>query len=571
MSRVLPTHPGSKSPPGEIDLHRHFKSPAMPKDWTVLHSLDLKETKSERQCEIDFVVFIPEMGIMCIEVKSSLTVERNNDGMWKFGKQKQTPKSPFSQAEDGQKTLHRRLKKQFPEFSKVSQYSCVIFTHAKFNERSEEWHPWEFLDRDGWGEAKSSVTFAKWLKNSFKQNHQLSNSAKYGYEKLTRNQIDKIVGWLRPSFAYQEKPVDEIRRRDKEILKTTEEQQFAIQLCTTNDQVILHGPAGTGKTILAMHMAEQWLKEKLNPIFLCYNNLLAKSLRSEAASKGIDGSRIMTIHKAMSTFSPVEGRNGNDYWRKELPDLAIEKLLEGDRPFGEIDSIVIDEAQDILHSSHYCDFLELLIGSSFSSFKCLFLGDFETQDINSEGQSVNIFETDSKRDLFSSFTRYPLSLNCRNTEHIGINAIQYGQLPVDTYSGYLSDRSSVNYIKPELWYSTDDQMLKHVQSSIKWMVKEGLKPNEIVLLSINEFGLGDNYKNRLRALGVEEWGQGGKNFQLSTIKKFKGLESKGVILFNSGDQDTGERVGKLLYTGCTRATHRLSPILHENMKSRLLS
>ena len=103
------------------------------------------------------------------------------------------------------------------------------------------------------------------------------------------------------------------------------------------------------------------------------------------------------------------------------------------------------------------------------------------------------------------------------------------------------------------------------------MVKEGLKPNEIVLLSINEFGLGDNYKNRLRALGVEEWGQGGKNFQLSTIKKFKGLESKGVILFNSGDQDTGERVGKLLYTGCTRATHRLSPILHENMKSRLLS
>ena len=570
MSRVLPSHPGAKSPPGEIDLHRYFKSAAMPKEWTALHSLDLKETKSERQCEIDFVVFIPERGIMCIEVKSTLTVERNDEGMWKFGKQKRTPKSPFSQAEDGQKTLQRRLKKQFPEFSKVSQYSCVIFTHAKFIERSEEWHPWEFLDKDGWEEAKSSVTFAKWLKNSFKQNHQLSNSAKYGYEKLNRRQIDKIVDWLRPSFAYQEKPVDEIRRRDKEILKTTKEQQFAIQLCATNDQVILHGPAGTGKTILAMHMAEQWLEEKLNPIFICYNKLLAKSLRSEAASKGIDRSRIMTIHKAMAAFSPVDSGNGNDYWQKELPDLAIEKLLEGHRPFGEIDSIVIDEAQDILHSSYYCDFLELLIGSSFSNYKCLFVGDFETQDINSEGQSANVFETDSKRDLFSGFARYPLSWNCRNTEHIGINAVQYGQLPIDTYSGYLSERSSVDNIKPEAWYSTDDEMFKHVQSSIKWMLKEGLKPNEIVLLSINEFGLEETYKNRLGELGVKDFDQGGNNIHLSTIRKFKGLESKGVILFNSGDEDSGERVGKILYTGCTRATHRLSPILHESMKARLL-
>jgi DNA helicase IV len=570
MSRVLPTHPGSKSPPGEIDLHRHFKSPAMPKDWTVLHSLDLKETKSERQCEIDFVVFIPDKGIMCIEVKSSLKVERNNDGMWKFGKQTQTPKSPFSQAEDGQKTLHRRLKKQFPEFSKVSQYSCVIFTHAKFNERSEEWHPWEFLDKDGWGEAKTSVTFAKWLKNSFKQNHQLSSRKKYDFEKLNRKQIDKIVDWLRPSFAYQEKPIEEIRRRDKEVLKTTKEQQFAIQLCTSNDQVVLCGPAGTGKTILATYMAEQWRKEKLNPIFLCYNKYLARSLRSQSASKGIDGSRIMTIHKAMSAFSPANGENSNDYWQKLLPDLAIEKLLEGHRPFGEIDSIVIDEAQDILHSRHYCDFLELLLGSSFSSSKCLFVGDFETQDINSEGQSAKVFETDSNRDLFCNFTHYSLSWNCRNTEHIGINAIQYGQLPEQTYSGYLSERSSLNNIKPEAWYSTDEEMFKKVQSSIKWMLKEGLKPNEIVLLSIDEFGLEERHKNRLKELDVEDWDLGGKKVRLSTIRKFKGLESKGVILFNSGKKDTGERLGKLLYTGCTRSTHRLSSILHENMKARLL-
>ena len=77
MSRMYPRVVPAKAPPGERTVFEQLKNAAGTQDWIVLHSLELAIHERQLMGELDFVVVIPRMGVLCVEVKSHehITVE----------------------------------------------------------------------------------------------------------------------------------------------------------------------------------------------------------------------------------------------------------------------------------------------------------------------------------------------------------------------------------------------------------------------------------------------------------------------------------------------------------------
>ena len=68
MAHLIPSFMDERTPPGERDVFNLLA--AGPDDWVALHSLDLAPWNRSLRTEIDFVVIAPDVGIVCLEVKS---------------------------------------------------------------------------------------------------------------------------------------------------------------------------------------------------------------------------------------------------------------------------------------------------------------------------------------------------------------------------------------------------------------------------------------------------------------------------------------------------------------------
>ncbi|TDC88848.1 NERD domain-containing protein [Actinomadura sp. 7K507] len=85
MARMIPPVPVQKAPPGEQLVFERLRDDPGANDWTVLHSLNLARHVRQVEGEADFVVIAPNLGVLCVEVKSHQTVRRDADGMWHLG------------------------------------------------------------------------------------------------------------------------------------------------------------------------------------------------------------------------------------------------------------------------------------------------------------------------------------------------------------------------------------------------------------------------------------------------------------------------------------------------------
>ena len=94
MARLIPSFFDDRTPPGERDVFNILA--AGPDDWLALHSLDLAPWNRGLRTEIDFVVIVPDTGVLCLEVKSHDSISFEN-GQWHPPEIK---RSPFKQASD---------------------------------------------------------------------------------------------------------------------------------------------------------------------------------------------------------------------------------------------------------------------------------------------------------------------------------------------------------------------------------------------------------------------------------------------------------------------------------------
>ena len=93
MAHFLPALNLDTEVPGEIEFFLRLKNDPTTKNWWVLHSYFLSKHINQSQGEIDFVVFIPNRGVVVVEVKSHKKIQVKN-GDFYYGFRNKLGKNP---------------------------------------------------------------------------------------------------------------------------------------------------------------------------------------------------------------------------------------------------------------------------------------------------------------------------------------------------------------------------------------------------------------------------------------------------------------------------------------------
>lgn len=564
MAIMIPEFFDDKNtPPGEQDFFGWLAS--CPSDWVVLHSLDLQAWNRHRQTEIDFVVVIPNTGICCIEVKSHSHVEVTPSGAWKLNGNI-TKRSPPKQAEDASKVLQRRISNYYPELNHVPICRLVAFPRASFTlPRSVEYHPWEIFDGAhclnlvGKGELGSAI--ADSIRCSIDQNpfvRQLQSS-------LCFKSINKIRELFRPAFksnpSYQ---TESLRRRVQSEALLRSQQKPVLSLFRNNDRIIVDGPAGTGKTLIALELARQSAEAGKRTGLICFNRLIGEHLASKTAGDGpllIAGS-VSSLLARLLDFEIPENPS-QEFWDGEFLDNVESLLLSDERladcPF---DLLIIDESQDLLCRPRLLNCLEFLLRGGFKDGRWAMFGDFQNQVLANDEQRDGVSARLKELKSIDRTACFEIDENCRNYAIVAKPGLCLAGMK-DVYSEYRRGDGTQEAYSPHFFTDKKSFEAKLVKE-INRYVDAGSSLSDIVVLSC--IGRSKSIAADLVGNGklLKRFGSDGYQPSFASVYEFKGLESSVVILTDIAEP-MSDRDRDAFYVGMTRATYAVSILVPQNI------
>lgn len=569
MARLIPSSLSEKCvSPGEKEIFTRFKSELEADEWIILHSLDIAQHIKQVSGEADFVIIVPNMGVLCLEVKACHSLERK-DGLWFYGlESKGDPRGPFKQSSDAMHSLRNQVVQQNPSLSRVPFWSAVVFPYIEFNCNSVEWHSWQVVDSKRFKQQHLASIIRGILRNA--RSHLKSQETTTWFHEDDRlptvQQAADLAKILRPNFEFSEKAPDRRARKQSEILRYSEEQFVAIDMMEVNPRVLFTGPAGTGKTILAIETARRYASMGKRVLLLCYNQLLGSWYSNHPVIRECD-IKSTTLHQYMSGIANIRTPHGADqtYWENDLPDSAVSKLLNGHEEAGKYDLVVLDEVQDLLHPP-YLDIIELvLIGGLRNGYWRMF-GDFERQMLY--GQDREQAET-LIRQKCGNFATGSLRVNCRNTPRIATLSTLLGRL-TPNYTRILRPD---DHIEPTIiYYSTPSQQRRELISALVRLQKDSYTPEEIVVLSSKgpshcvASKIDDEiWSSKLAQYNIAKSDQ----IRYSSIYRFKGLDSPAIVVTDI-EKIESDKFSSLFYVATTRALERLIILVHETAKPGII-
>lgn len=437
--------------------------------------------------------------------------------------------------------------------------------------QSSEWAPWQLIDQTHLGEATLAECIEAVLVQARRRAEELRKPwfarAESGGEP-TLEQRDELVRILRPDRELCGSPQARAKRVDTEIRQFTEKQFHALDRMHVNRRVIFDGPAGTGKTVLALEAARRGHAAGRRVLLLCFNSPLAAWLREQAA--GVAETRTIDdymVHVAgVPAGSPLFHEDG--FWDVTLPRMAVEALLERDGE-PEYDELVVDEAQDVLRDQFF-DVLDLSLRGGMRNGMWRLFGDFEHQAIYADAVDLEAFC--ARED--EACTVYPLDENCRNSPAIAALACAGGGI-ADGYDRVL--RTDDDGDPQVRFYATPEEQADLLRACLDELAEASFRGPQVAILSTHA-----DDRCIARSLTGQPWCdriaplvQGGPNGPVpnlrsgktsyASIHRFKGLEARAVVLTDFDRLDR-PKDRDLFYIGATRATQRLVVLAHERLR-----
>ena len=561
MARMIPAgFDPATTAPGEQMLFHKLAAAEGTDDWIVLHSLDIAHHTRQIEGEMDFLIIAPGLGVLCIEVKSHRSVLRGDDGWWRLGADPPTVRGPFKQAAEAMHSIRDVLSRD-PQLAFVPFCSAVFFTHLNFNLAPIEWCEWQIADKRLL-ELRPVQDIVRNILGRARDRIVDSPSGAWFDPALgepTSAHCERILQLLRPRFEFFESPRSRRNTREDELRRYTDEQVAALNRMERNSRVLFEGPAGTGKTLLAIEAARRLRNAGQRTALICFNRLLASFLRAVCGSVE-RGSWVGSFHSLLVEITDVEPPQSapSSYWTATLPDLALERLV--DRRESLFDAVVLDEAQDLFRRD-YLDVIELLVASGLGAGTWRFFGDFTNQAIYDAGSRRPLDELDRRTDRF---TRYELRENCRNTPRIASAVTLLTGSP-----SYAKVLRPDNGVEPQiLLYRDAEGQVSQLAATLNVLRDEGYGNDEIAILSKNSHGCVEGlvapWSSRISPLGAQD----PNRIRSGTIHAFKGLEAPAVIVTDI-DRIGDDESDALLYVALSRATDRLVVFVREDARRAL--
>jgi hypothetical protein len=551
------------SSPGEREVFRRLRDDPGTHDWIALHSFELPAHRTQVRGEADFVILVPGCGVLCLEVKAHTSVRRTADGDWILGADPPSKRGPFKQAENNMYSLMDVLaRRRRQDAEAVVVWFAVLFTRTEFRQPAVEWNEWECLDLADFHREPISRLVEGVLAKAREKMPRKANTGE-----PSREECRAIAHALRPAFEVVRSPAGRRRAHQEELRSFTEAQYVALDSMRPerNSRIIFEGPAGTGKTLLAIEAARRAVLEGERPLVLCFNTLLGRWLKEQQAAIG-DDAEISTLHGLMLRVSGIQvpSAAGSEFWTQALPEAATSHLLGRDSPLN-FGVLIADEAQDLLRDE-YLDFLDLILAGGLSAGRWMLFGDFERQALF-DAADVSLDDFQSSR---GNVPVYSLRDNCRNTPRIA----SYVSLLGGLRPGYDSVLRPDEGLAPRMrYYSRATEQKAILEDLLSGLYREGYAGEDIVLLSpvrssSAALTLSDEpWRSRVRAY-ADSPAQG--YVRWSTVQAFKGMEAPVVVLTDIAEVQ-GLRAEALFYTGLTRATDRLVVVADETVANDVVA
>lgn len=554
---MIPAYFPESSAPGERALYSALAACDDTDDWTVLHSVGIAEHIKKPQGEADFVVVVPEHGVLVIEVKSHLSVEFR-DGVWHLGRDKPITRGPFQQASDAKFSLRNYLQKKQIDVHSLPVVSAAWFTAVRARASlgsSPEWHDWEVLDSEDLRNGVRAAVLRTLAAGRAHLESTVSGFARGG-GRPDSAAAHRITTVLRPAFEFGVVAGDLRRAREDQLVHFIGEQYAALDAMADNRAVLFTGPAGSGKTLLAMEGARREIAMGNRGRLICFNRFLGKRLTADMPEDA--KLEVGTFHQQMLRLAGINAPAGadSDFWNDELPSRAMEALIDGGDEAA-ADFLVIDEIQDIATES-YLDVLDLMVKGGLDSGRLLLFGDFERQALYEGADGRQLL-----RDRVGHLASSKLVYNCRNLPRIGFVVNRFSGIK----PGYERFRRDDDGFNPE-WrtYKSGSDQTPKLLEAIQTLRDDNYELHEIVVLS-------PLAENSVASTTTDQWlrqvlrpadGRPRRRgeLQFATVHAFKGLEAPAVVVTDL-DRTVVPNFESVMYVGLTRATDRLWGVIEE--------
>ncbi len=557
-------------------------------DYTVWHNVPIMGSSREP----DFVILHPQRGLLVLEVKdwrlgnicdaNPMRVDLKTDrGV--IGKV-----HPLSQARAYAQDIHRLLE-QHPELCHPAGPHKgkvilpwgwgAVLSHVKRADVEGNasfqavFDPHRVLLADDLAEDVDAMAFQERLWAMFMVHWRPA---------LTLPQLALVRGLLFPELRLGEQrtlPLDAsipaLVVRD--VLQVMDLQQESIARTLGEGHRLIHGPAGSGKTMLLVFRAVQ-LQAAATPdkpiLVLCYNKALADRIDALLRLKGVGSSvQVRTFHSWAGELARTYQLGRVDHLAKSdqydaLARLACEGIASARVPQGQYTALLIDEAHDLAD-----EWIAAAVKMVDPATKSLLVLYDDAQSIYQKKRRKLSF---AKLGVEARGRTEILKVNYRNTREVLAVALDCAQSIMQPREP--ADGDDVPLVLPDSAgrsgpvpvfrrFPAVHAELSAAVEKIKELQQDGRALRDIVVIA-RQWWLLEQVQERLTRVGVaavltKEGRRGGQSdaVSLTTLHSSKGLEYPVVLLVGldllDARPDLFADEARLLYVGMTRATHEL--------------
>ena len=503
--------------------------------YTVFYSLSWVGINEKRTIgEADFVIVHPDKGVLVIEVKSGEIEYKNGEWIQTNTKSGQSKRiEPYVQARKSQFELLDRLNKNIQEFRLPMMCYAVWFPSVEIKGKTSlpPEAPIEItLDKQCLNNPEKALdkTYSYW-------------ATKYRQVSLDYSQFREVIDVLCPHFHVVPRLKTKIEEMEEVYIQLTKQQAALLDFLEEQRTAVIHGLAGTGKTVLAVEKAKRLASPGQQVLFLCFNSFLRESLKKNNPIPNV------TFHNAHSLAYEIMGQS----------DAPIEEVLSEFEEYLEevfdeqswtYSNILVDEGQDL--DDRLLNRLYELVKLKNGCFYVFY------------DRNQYIMKNQLPQWIEDAECRLVLHKNCRNTAEVFKTSCSLMGLESVTYNEIHGEIPSAKF------YTTEVEQEKIVNDFIKRVLGEGLDLSDIVILTAKTvetswISLEKTYAGQTLSCNQEP----GK-ILFTTIRKFKGLEAEAILIVDAQMSAlTNPENRRLLYTGTSRAKNLLNIAMLEDINA----